>query len=108
MAQCFGVNVVETSSTITLLKSDLLGLIPQNTNTADSIFAAIINNTWQQYEGNLTDENGVNIADQNGAIVTYDNHLYYSNTWIQFWGYLFPKAKLNSVFLISEIQPYGY
>jgi len=107
LAQCFGANVVETSTTITILKSDLLGLTPSGNNTADSIFAGIINNTHQQFEGNLTDQNGNNITDQNSTVVTYDNHLYYTSTWLQFWGYLFPKGGLNSCFLYSQITPYA-
>ncbi len=106
LAQCFGENVVETSTTITILKSDLLGLIPSANNTADSIFAAIINTVHQQYEGELIDQNGVAITDQNGCALTYDNHLYFTSTWVQFWGYLFPKGYLNSCFLFSQVKAY--
>ncbi|MEH1790321.1 MAG: hypothetical protein V7L23_33350 [Nostoc sp.] len=105
--QVFGSNATQNTTTITFLKSDLLGLISQTTNTADSIFAGIINNTHQQFEGNLTDPSGNNIADQNGAIVTYDNHLYYSSTWVQFGGYYFPRNLLNTCFLYSQVQPYA-
>ncbi|MEH2031248.1 MAG: hypothetical protein V7K67_16560 [Nostoc sp.] len=104
--QVFGVNVVETSTTITITKADLLGLTPLANNTADSILAGIVNTVHQQFEGNLTDPSGNNITDQNGVILTYDNHLYYSTTWVQFGGYYFPRNLLNTCFLYSQIEPY--
>ncbi|MEH2371949.1 hypothetical protein [Nostoc sp.] len=104
--ELFGANVVETSTTITIYKANLLGLTPLLNNTADSLFAGIINTVHQQYEGQLTDENGLTVTDQNNIPVTYDNHLFYSSTWVQFWGYLFPKGKLNSCFLFSQVKPY--
>ncbi|MEH1779837.1 MAG: hypothetical protein V7L26_12115 [Nostoc sp.] len=105
LAQCFGANVVETSTTITILKSDLFGLMLSANNTANSILAGIINTAHQQFEGDLTDQNGISVTDQNSANVAYDNHLYYSSTWVQFWGYLLPKGKIKSVFIISGIVP---
>jgi len=106
LAQCFGANVVETSTTITILKSDLLGLMPSASNTADSIFAAIINTVHQPFEGGVTDQNGANLTDQNGINVTYDNHLYYTSAWVQFGGYYFPRNLLNTCFIYSQITPY--
>ncbi|MEH1829529.1 MAG: hypothetical protein V7L22_30035 [Nostoc sp.] len=108
LRQVFGANVVETSTTITIFKSDLLGLTPATSNTADSIFAAIINTAHEVFEGNLTDENALNVIDENSITITYDNHLYYSNTWVLFWGYLLPSNshRLNTVFIFSEIEPY--
>lgn len=105
--QLLGVNVVETSTTITICKTDLLGLTPLLNNTADSLFAGIINTVHQQYEGQVTDENGLTVTDQNGLALTYDNHLYYSSAWVQFWGYLFPQGYLNSCFIYSQISPYA-
>ncbi|MEH1786363.1 MAG: hypothetical protein V7L23_12450 [Nostoc sp.] len=107
LQQVFGGNATQDATTITFLKSDLLGLTPQTVNTADSILAAIINTTHQQFEGNLTDPSGSNITDQNGVIVTYDNHLYYSATWVQFSGYYFPRNSLNCCFIYSQVQPYA-
>jgi len=105
--QTFGNSVSETASTITFLKSELLGLTPQANNTADSILAGIINTAHQAFEGTVTDQNGVNLIDQNGIPITYDNHLYYSATWLQFWGYLLPAGRIDSVFIISSVQPYA-
>ncbi|MEH2138683.1 hypothetical protein [Nostoc sp.] len=105
--QVFGANVVETPTTITIQKSDLLGLTPISSNTADSLLAGIINTVLQQYEGQLTDENNLVVTDPSGIPITYDNHLFYNSTWVQFWGYLFPKGKLNSCFLYSQVKPYA-
>ncbi|MHC5720746.1 MAG: hypothetical protein ACYTX0_54195, partial [Nostoc sp.] len=99
LQQVFGSSATQNATTVTFLKSELLGLIPQVDNTADSILAAIINNTWQYFEGNLTDENGVVVSDESGNPVTYDNHYYYTLTWLQFWGYLLSPDKVNIVFL---------
>ncbi|OYD96081.1 hypothetical protein CDG79_40420, partial [Nostoc sp. 'Peltigera membranacea cyanobiont' 232] len=101
LAQVFGVNVVETSTTVTITKADLIGLTPNSSNTADSILAGIVNTAHQQYEGQLTDENGLSVIDENNIPITYDNHLYYSSTWVQFWGYLLSKNWINFCFLYS-------
>ncbi|MEH1787541.1 MAG: hypothetical protein V7L23_18690 [Nostoc sp.] len=107
LQQVFGSNATQNATTITFLKSDLQGLTPQTVNTADSIFAGIVNNTWQQFEGVLSDQNGATVTDQNGLPVTYDNHLYYSTTWVQFGGYYFPRNLLNICFLYSQVQQYA-
>ncbi|MEH1783264.1 MAG: hypothetical protein V7L26_30075 [Nostoc sp.] len=106
LQQVFGSNATQNATTVTFLKGDLQGLTPQTVNTADSIFAGIVNNVWQQFEGSLTDQNGITVTDQGGTSVTYDNHLYYDTTKVQFWGYSFPSGEINSVFIISEIVPY--
>ncbi|MHC5825574.1 MAG: hypothetical protein ACYT04_59415 [Nostoc sp.] len=108
LQQVFGSSATQNATTVTFLKSELLGLTPQVINTADSILAGIVNNAWQYFEGNLTDQNGIIISDESGNPVTYDNHYYYTVTWLQFWGYLLPLGKVNIVFLLSELSPYGH
>lgn len=107
LQQVFGSNATQNATTVTFLKSELQGLTPQTVNTADSIFAGITNNVWQQFEGNLTDQNGIVVTDQSGISLTYDNHLYYSSTWVQFNGYYFPRNSLNCCFIYSQVQPYA-
>lgn len=108
LQQVFGSSATQSSTAITFLKSELQGLTPQSVNTADSILAGIINNVWQNFEGRLTDQNGLPVTDQNGLSATYDNHLYYDITRLQFAGYYFPRNLLNYCFLYSQIQSYAY
>ncbi|MEH1906647.1 hypothetical protein [Nostoc sp.] len=107
LQELFGASVVETLATVTIQKADLLGLTALPVNTADSLLAAIINTVNQRYEGELTDQNGAFVVDEKSIPITYDNHLYYTTTWVQFWGFLFPPEKVNFCFLISEISPYA-
>lgn len=107
LQELFGVNVVETLTTITIQKSDLLGLTALSMNTADSLLAGIINTVHQRYEGELTDQNGALVVDEKNVPITYDNHSYYTTTWVQFWGFLFPPGKVNFCFLISELSLYA-
>jgi len=102
----FGTNATQNATTVSFLKSDLLGLTVVANNDASSLLAAIVNTAHQNYEGNLTDQNGNSITDQNGNSITYDNRYYYTGTWLIFWGYLLPSGKLNSVFLASVLTPY--
>jgi len=107
LQELFGVNVLETSTTIIVQKADLLGLTPLLVNTADSLIAGVINTAHQRFEGELIDENGLFVVDEKKIPITYDNHLYYTNTWVQFWVFLFPSEKVNFCFLVSELNVYA-
>jgi hypothetical protein len=42
LVQVFGTNATQTSTTLTISKADLAGLTPSATNTAESLFVAIL------------------------------------------------------------------
>ena len=107
LEQIFGVGAVQDANTITIQKTGLTHLVSSVENSGSSIFAAIVNTAWMYFEGVVTDENFQAVTDETGQSIFYDNHLYYSDFWVQFYSYFLPTGKLDFCFLVSFISSYS-
>lgn len=105
LAQIFGVGASQDSTTITIQKSALLGLVPSANNRAEEILAAIIKTADQQFEGWLTDPSGNAILSPNNLSVDYDNSILYDVLGIQQWETLMFNNKVRHTFLIFSYSP---
>lgn len=77
LAQIFGEGASQTSTTVTIQKSALQGLVPSANNHAKAILAAIIKTAAQQFEGWLTDESGNVVLSPDNFSIDYDNSALY-------------------------------
>lgn len=73
LQQVFGNNASQYADNLIIHKSDLPELIPSSTNSAESLFIALLLQVLQIFEGTITDENNNPITDENNNQITYGN-----------------------------------
>jgi hypothetical protein len=73
LTQLFGEGSTQDINNLVIRKNDLPGLTPNATNTAESIFAALLLKSLENFEGFVTDENGNAVTNENDIPISYDN-----------------------------------
>ncbi len=89
LQQVFGTNAVQTSTTLTISKADLssVGLTPTASNTAESLFAAILflaKNSLTIANQDINPEQSISVADQDfdfQSLVSRNNQTYRQTTY---------------------------
>ncbi|MHC5727681.1 MAG: hypothetical protein ACYT04_50735 [Nostoc sp.] len=85
LAQIFGANATQDSTTLTIHKADLTGLTPAATNTAESLLAGIAGTaqtTLTSANQTSNTDQSIVIADSNDNIVTRSSVAYRRKTKI--------------------------
>lgn len=107
LAQIFGANAHQDADILIVRKTDLLDLLPQTSNTAESLLAAIIYSTSQHFQGSITTPSGEIITDSSGNPITYDNTLLYDALNVFQWQRVFVQQKIRDCFVVEELSIYG-
>lgn len=102
----FGEGAKQTGQYLIINKSNL-DIIPSATNTAESLFAAIIIKASKQYLGVLTDQNGIPVTDPKNNILTYDNRGLFDSTRLTYYARYLPVGLVRDVFEFLEFIPHG-
>lgn len=74
--QLFGTNATQNESKITIYKADLANLTASIDNKAEQLLVALLLQAHQNFEGILTDNNGVRVISLDNISVTYSNRIY--------------------------------
>ena len=107
LAQIFGEGASQTSTTVTIQKSALQGLVPSANNQAEAILAAIIKTAVQQFEGWLIDPSGNVVLSPDNLSIDYDNSALYDLITIKQWRIQVLNKKIRHNFLILTYLPYA-
>lgn len=79
-------------------------IIPKFGRTSpEAIFAGIIARAYANFQGNLTDESGNVIGDQQGN-VTYDNRALYPLIDIEQWRVVYAENRIKHTFIYSQYE----
>ena len=84
LQQIFGANATQTATTLTLTKADLAGLTPSGTNTAESLFVAILLKASEILtEANLqtNGDQSISIVNSFDSLVSRNNQSYRQKTY---------------------------
>lgn len=101
LQQLFGSNASQTTSVITITKSDLPGLTFLANNTAESLLVALILNAWQEFEGIVVDELNNNLVDEVGNTVNYNQREFYEKLNVWFWKRQFIDGNIRDTFVVD-------
>ncbi|MEM7717102.1 MAG: hypothetical protein AAF349_26725 [Cyanobacteria bacterium P01_A01_bin.68] len=93
----FGKGSGQTERYLIINKAEL-NITPSSTNTAESLFAAIVEKASKQYLGNLTDENNNTITDPEGNKITFDNRVPFESTQLKYYERYLPPGAIRDVF----------
>ena len=104
LVQAFGSNASQSVNLLTINKADLPLLTPSSNNTADSLLVAILLQVLSNFQGNLTDEKGNTVTDQNNIPITYDNSNYWDEVGLNYWGKTFPNRLVRYIFLFYQYE----
>lgn len=84
LIQVFGTNATQTSTTLTIDKADLTGLTASSSNTAESLFVAILLKAAEYLTETNLEANGdqsISIVDSFDSLVTRNNTQYRQKTY---------------------------
>lgn len=81
----FGKDASQNIDSIIIKKNNLPGLTSSPSNTAESILVALILKIIENFEGNLTDNQGFSLTDNLGNKVTFSNRELYELLEGFFW-----------------------
>ncbi len=101
LTQLLGQGAIQTSGSLIIQKSSLLGLTISASNRPEQLLGAIVFNAKQQFVGTVTSELGTPITSESGAVLTYDNSDYYETFNIEQWQTVVDADKRISTFLVS-------
>ena len=96
LQELFGANAYQDINSVVISKLDFSNLTATNSNTAESLLAAIIINACDRFVGNVNDQNGIAITNLDDTPITYDNSTLYDLLNIFYW---------KQQFLQLEFQP---
>lgn len=110
LQQLFGVNATQTSTTITIVKTDLSGLTISANNSAESLLAAIFVNAWQEFEGIIVDELDNTLVDELGVSIGYEYLDIYAKLKIWFWKRQYINSRIRDTLIINVFitPPFDY
>lgn len=92
LQQLFGANAYQDSDRLVISKGDLK-LTASATNTAESLFAAILLNALNPFEGFIEDESSNFLLDEDGSKIIYNNSSDYINLIITLWKHQYVATK---------------
>jgi hypothetical protein len=81
--QLFGENAYQDLDKLVIQKSDLIGLVSSNNNSAESLLAAILLVAWREFEGNFLIDSQRLLID--GCPVLYNLHNSYESLDAFLW-----------------------
>jgi hypothetical protein len=85
LTQIFGISAIETGQSLIINKADFVKLSASSVNKSECLLVAILLNTFENYQGYLTDNEGNKIIDNQGIAISYDNSILYSSLSIELW-----------------------
>ncbi|YAG14530.1 hypothetical protein NSTC745_03875 [Nostoc sp. DSM 114161] len=85
LTDLFGDGAVQTSTTLTIKKSDLITLTPFINNSAESLLVAILVRAATFFQAFLADENGNPIITEEGYPIGYDRTNLYELLNVFIW-----------------------
>ncbi|MHC5740192.1 MAG: hypothetical protein ACYTXH_36220, partial [Nostoc sp.] len=85
LADLFGESATQDASTLTIKKSDLYGLTPALSNSAESILTAILLRASTLFSAYLSDENGNPIITENSDLLGYEHSSLYELLNVFIW-----------------------
>ncbi len=99
LQELFGVNAVQTATELIIKKADLvaIGLSPTANNRAEQLIVALILEALSIFQGNLTEEKGNIIVDENNISITYDNRNLWELLEIFYWGIYIPDGYTDRI-----------
>ena len=105
--QLFGVGVTQTSDSLIIQKSALLGLDSSSFNTAESLLAAMIFTASQVFQGVVTCPDGSTLTDPQGNAITFDNSNLYELLNMFQWDRAYIDSKIRDTFVIQTFELYA-
>lgn len=85
LQELFGANASQDVNSVVISKLDFSNLTPANSNTAESLLAAIVIKACDRFVGIVTDQDGITITSQDNMPVTYDNSALYDLLNVFYW-----------------------
>jgi hypothetical protein len=107
LSQLFGGGATQTSATLTISKADLIGLTASSSNTAESLLVAILLTALANFQGLITDENGVPITNENEVNISFDNSEAFELLKLIPWS-PFIAARDNQACITNQIVFFAY
>ena len=107
LQQLFGPNAYQDSEKIIIQKSDLTGLTPSVSNSAESLLAAIILQSWKEFEGYFLNEGQKILI--NGVPILYNFHNNFESLDAFLWRIQIinrSQPYIMHTFVIEEYSPY--
>lgn len=99
--QVFGKGATQNSTTVIIQKSSLPGLTPKANNKATGLLVALLLQANQQFEGNLSDSQGIVVTDQNNHPLTYNNRELYEKLNLWFWKKQYLRNYVLNTFILD-------
>ena len=85
LTDLFGSGATQNATSLTIQKSDLVGLTPSSSNTAESLLVAILVKASLLFGAYLADENGNPIITELKNVIGYDNSDLYEYLKVFIW-----------------------
>ena len=85
LTNLFGSGATQDATSLTIIKSDLVGLTPSLSNSAESLLAAILVKASLLFGAYLTDENGNPIITESKIMIGYKNNDLYEFLNVFIW-----------------------
>jgi hypothetical protein len=104
LSQLFGEGASQTETHLIINKSALRGLTTSSNNRAEQLLAAIVFTAEKNFKGKVSSESGIDVASEQGKVLTYDNSPFYDYLLIEQWGTVLDKGSIIFTFLISSFK----
>lgn len=98
LAQLFGEGATETTASLIVQKSSLIGLTPLTSNRAEQLLAAIALTASRNFIGVLEDDSYNLIVDESGLSIDFDNSELYDDLVMERWKTLVVEEKIKHTF----------
>lgn len=101
LQQLFGKNATQDNQTLTIYKADLPLLTATANNRAEQLFAALIMQAHQNFEGNLVDEQNRVITNGEEKTITFDNKEIYKKLTVEYWKQQYISIGILDTFIVE-------
>ena len=102
LPELFGANAYQDSDFLVINKGDFFQLTASATNTAESLFVAILLNAHHKFEGNIEDENNKVVTDELNRGITFSHLNLYELLDVFYWKRQFLEGEIVDTFVVEH------